>query len=336
MAIREWWADDAAERYWMEATDRATLGEDLRAPLTGQEGRGVWHYSLVSYTRPGDIVFHWHTTLYDRPAIVGWSTVLGPLREEEHEWTPHAGQLTTPAGARPNWVVPLGGIHYLDEPISLADIEASRSRVLGIRDDVESVHGTPTYFPFNGYGANGIRAAQAYLTKMPHALVELLSSLHGVELGTEDDPGIEMTPSATDMRSGGQGFLRDTARKLAIEQHAIGMAVEHYRTLGATEVEILGKPYDIRLRLDGEEVHVEVKGSGNGVAEVLVTRNEVHHARTFARTELVVVDGIDWQREEAGEITTVGGRLRRWPSWSPSDASLTPMTYVHALLEDGR
>lgn len=331
MGIREWWANDPAERYWMEATNREVLGEDLRAPLTGQGGREIWHYRLVSHTQPGDIVFHWHTELYDRPALIGWSTVLGPLREEEHEWTPRAGRPNTRAVARPNWVMPLGGIHFLDEPISIAEFERLRYDVLGIRAGLEAAHGKPTYFPFNGYGRENLRAAQAYLTKMPRALVKLFSSHYAAELDADSDALGADTPGAADLRSGGQGFLRDTARKLAIEQHAVTRAIEHYRGMGATHIEVLGKPYDIRLQLRGEEVHVEVKGSGNEVTDVLVTRNEVEHARTFARTELVVVDAIEWERSDTGEVKTMGGRLRHWPIWRPSDSSLTPMTYAHTL-----
>jgi hypothetical protein len=226
--------------------------------------------------------------------------------------------------------MPLGGIHYLDHPIGIGEFERLRPEVLGIRAQLEARHGKPTYYPFNGYGEKNIRAAQAYLTKMPRALVGLLSARYKIELDAQGDVLTE-TPGSTDKRSGGQGFMRDTARKLAIEKHAVARAVEHYQALGATEIEILGKPYDIRLKIDGEEVHVEVKGSGNELTDVLVTRNEVEHARAFPRTELVVVDVVEWHRKENGEIGTAGGRLRRWPVWSPTDASLRAMTYSHSL-----
>jgi len=315
----------------MEITDRATLGEDLRAPISGREGREVWHYSLVSHTQPGDVVFHWHTTLHDRPALVGWSTVLGPLREESHEWTPHAGSLLTAEGARPNWVMPLGGVHYLDAPISLAEIEAMRADVLRVREELEAERGTPSYFPFTKYGAVNLRAAQAYLTKLPRQLVDLLAGRYSLELGDEALSLGDTPPTAPDPRSGGQGFLRDTARKLAIERHAVARAIEHYQALGAQDIEVLGKPYDLRVLVDGQEVHVEVKGSGGELTEILVTRNEVAHARSYARVELVVVDAIEWRRDASEQIVTSGGRLRHWASWRPTDASLTPVAFSHEL-----
>lgn len=315
----------------MEITDREILGEDLRAPMTGQEGNEVWHYSLVSHTRPGDIVFHWHRTLYERPALVGWSTVLGPLQEARISWAPHVGAAHRLAEARPNWVMPLAGIHYLDSPILLSDLKSLLTEILDVREALELTQGKPSYFPFNRYGSEDIRATQAYLTKLPHSLVELLNSRHELELDAHKDAPDDVMSSTPNLRVGGQGFIRDTARKLAIEQHAVAMGVEHYRSLGATDIELLGKPYDIRLRLNGAEVHVEVKGSANEVTDVLVTKNEVEHARSFERTELIVVDAIEWQRNEDGEITTTGGRLRRWESWSPTEESLIPLSYSRSL-----
>lgn len=336
MAIREWWANDSEQRFWMEATDRPDLGQDLRAPMSGGEGQEVWHYSLVSFTKPGDIVFHWHTRLFDRPALVGWSEVIGPLRQEDYQWAAHAGSNRgVVEGSRPNWMMPLGGIHFLDRPISIGDFEDIRDEVLLVRLEIERDHGKPTYFPFNGYGRDNIRAAQAYFTKFPRGLVDLLDSRFGLELTLGRAESVEdaIPPGETRRAGHGQGFIRNTELKLAIERHAVSRAVAMYETMGASDIEILGKPYDLRMRLESEEVHVEVKGSGNAAESVLVTRNEVSHARDFARTELVVVDSIEWTTNDAGVIVTGGGRLRRWLSWSPSDESLSAMTYSHELGE---
>lgn len=132
MAINEWWANEPDQTFWMEATDREVLGDDLRAPKGGSADQPVWHYDLVSLTRPGDIVFHYHTTLFDRPALVGWSEVVGPLREELHAWVGHAG----PGGSteeKPNWIMPLSGIHWFDEPIGIGALTEIRAEVLDVR-----------------------------------------------------------------------------------------------------------------------------------------------------------------------------------------------------------
>lgn len=333
MAVEAWWDRDVDERFWMEATTRPDLGEDLRAPKAGAAGQGVWHYELVSYSRPGDIVFHWHTQLFEHPALVRWSQVVGPLREEAISWTARAGSnRTDPPVPRPNWVQPLGGIHFLDRPIFIADLTAIRNEILAVRTDLQARASGPTYFPFNGYGHDSLRAAQAYLTKLPRALVELIDERLGLELEALRPGGLTDETRQVPVRPGtGQGFLQDTERRLAVERHAVARAVQIYEDLGATDIEILGKPYDLRLRLSGQEVHVDVKGSVNEIDAILVTKNELEHARTFPRVELVVVDGISWMEDGSGRPRPQGGSARRWEAWEPDEGSLTAMTFSHRL-----
>lgn len=336
----DWWSGDSGERYWMEATDRADLGGDLKAPQFGSGGQSVWHYELVSHTQPGDIVFHWHTKMFSAPALVGWSEVIGPLRVEDYEWVPHAGTAAaTSHGPQPNWMMPLGGITLLDTPITIRDIEELRDEVLAIRDALQEQHGTPVYYPFNGYGSDSIRAAQAYFSKLPRSLVELLASRFDLELSPaggslEPDPiPGAMTPGLS--QKAGQGYMLDAAKRGAVESWAVKRAVEFYKGKMATNIEVLGKPYDLRLQIAGEEVHIEVKGSTGEADAVLVTINEVTHARTYSRVELVVVDCIEWAADADGTVHASGGRLRHWPKWEVSDESLAAKAFRHELPPGG-
>ena len=93
----------------------------------------------------------------------------------------------------------------------------------------------------------------------------------------------------------------------------------------------LGKPYDIKLKLDGEERHVEVKGSSLTIETVELAINEVMHATDFQPTDLIVVDGIDWKREASGKITTSGGRLRSWTGWAPLTEDLAARKFAYSL-----
>ena len=345
MAISAWWSGSEDQRYWMEATDRDVLGEDLRAPITGNAGLPIWHYELVSHVQPGDVVFHWHATLMGKPALVGWSVATGPLRKELHTWIAHAG-----AGAgsqetavpRPNWVMPLGGVHLFEKPIGGDELSAIRESILDLKPDQQAASTSFRYFPFTKYGTDRLRAAQAYATKFPRELVELLATQLGLDFDVDvagtsaagaDGAGSVAASVSVGFTGGGQGFMRDTARKLAVERYAVERAIEFYLSIGATEVVTLGQPYDLKVMLAGEEVHVEVKGSTMESSKVFVTAGEVRHAGEFPLVELIVVDQVKWSVGPNDEILPFGGAMRRWPNWVIAKSSLSAIAYQHELPE---
>ena len=145
--------------------------------------------------------------------------------------------------------------------------------------------------------------------------------------------GVVQEPDQAPVVRSGQGYLRDVELKLKVERHAVETAKAFYVGLGATDIEELGKPYDLKLRLGGYEVHVEVKGSRNLLDSVFVTRNEVHEARAFLHTHLLVVDDIRYRALEASGWQLEGGRIRHWDNWKPSPESLTAIQYSHELSE---
>jgi hypothetical protein len=334
MAIAAWWSGLSEQRFWMEATDREVLGDDLRAPKLGGTGKPVWHYELVSLVQPGDIIFHWHTTLLGKPSLVGWSTAIGPLHEELHPWTTHAGVNAQDAAVpRPNWIMPLGGLHPFAVPIDNTALASIRGGLLDLRDTLSAQYDDFRYFPFAKYGENEIRAAQAYATKFPRELLDLLCDALGLDFEDQsaDVAALELGAHSGSRGGSGGGYMRNTALRLAIEQQAIDRAVEFYESLGATDIITLGKPYDLKIQLSGQEVRIEVKGSTGTVEKVLVTSGEVAHAHSFPRVELLVVDQIGWKADATGEYAAHGGRIRRWQGWKPSTESLTAKTYEHRL-----
>jgi hypothetical protein len=342
VAINEWWADDPEQKYWMEATRRPIVGEDVRAPTAGTKGQVVWSYELVRFAKPGDIVFHWRTNDTGDRRLIGWSEVTGIEHLEDDLWAPQ----TSPDEPvmKPHWVVPLGGLHEFAVPVRLNDVRAHQQEVLGVASALIAEYGDSIYFPFNGHGSDPLRAFQGYFTKFPRELVEVLGQYFDLSVTTHpaepEDLEMELSQvaakiagSAASKKSGGQGFMRDVRTKLAVEQHAVEMAVALYKSLGAKNISIKGAPYDILLMLEGEEVHVEVKGSGHALDAVWVTPNEVHHAHDHLRTELIVVDTVQSNQADDGTVTTTGGALRRWINWKPAPDSLIVRTYKHTLPE---
>jgi hypothetical protein len=131
-------------------------------------------------------------------------------------------------------------------------------------------------------------------------------------------------------RPGSAGRFADAEMRVATESYAVKLASDYYREQGY-EVTEVGKPYDLlAVKASGEELHVEVKGSTVPVDDVQLTMNEVRHAREIP-TDLYVVDQIRLERLKDGTIRTSGGRVRRWPNWTPADASLSPTRYRYQL-----
>lgn len=331
MAIDPWWAGHGDERYWMEITLRDDLGGDLMAPQHNAHGKEVWHYSLVQYTEPGDIVFHWHQDWVGEPAIVGWSEVVGPLSSDSMEWQARGtyGRARGHSDELPNWVMPLGGLHEFDRPVT--------RRILNERfDEVASAIEGKKYGPFYKYRSDELRAFQGYLTKFPAALVPLVRRLSRTKLPTPPD-NRSLPPGGRGATSVGQGRMADTALRIAIERYAVKKAVEHYKKLGATDIDILGKPYDLRVRLNGKERHVEVKGTtADGAVRVVLTIGEVNHAtRNWPRTDLFVVDGIGYEKKTPDQYKLTGGTARLWSDWAPDSNALHATEFMYDLPAGG-
>lgn len=148
MAVNAWWLGDPAEIYWMEISDRDDVGGELWAPRYNAVGRKEWSYTLVSFVQPGDRVFHWRKA--DR-AIVGWSQARGPLGSDTRSWLARgaAGRARGVPSNGPTWVMPLEGLHVLDDPVTRDALNGPLYEdVLRVLVDVERVAGVPSYAPF--------------------------------------------------------------------------------------------------------------------------------------------------------------------------------------------
>lgn len=330
MPINNWWESDPSEIYWMEIRqDALGLGEYLLAPHRDASGGETWSYTLTSYVQPGDRVFHWHRAEDGTPAIIGWSEATGPLETIPWQWQARGtrGRARGVPTAGDAWRMPLTNYSNLDEPLTRPLLNEHRAEILTILSDVAEYAGKPIYAPFQNYGNRELRAQQGYLTKFPAALVDLLF----------EQPTARATPTPTERKrtartSREQGYLSDAEKRIALEEHSVAMAVEHYVAAGASKVEKRGKPFDLLVVLDGVERHVEVKGSvGVSLESVQLTQGEVDHANSFQPTDLFVVDSIVAQRNDDGTLSTSGGDVRLWPNWVPEAASLRPTHLRYTL-----
>jgi hypothetical protein len=150
-------------------------------------------------------------------------------------------------------------------------------------------------------------------------------------------PGSETSATGGSTRSDRRqaheaGYIADAAVRRAIEERAVAIAKAHYS--GAYSIQDVGstRPYDLLLtrKSDGAERHVEEKGSTGNAEVVELTHGEVNHARTFQPTDLFVVSGISWRRED-NQVIASGGTKRLLPEWQPTKDSLKPIRFRHKV-----
>lgn len=139
----------------------------------------------------------------------------------------------------------------------------------------------------------------------------------------------------TDVRdTEGQGFGLSQDERKAVEDRAMKVAYE-FLDRARWEIHDVSstKPYDYCCHKDGIELHVEVKGSTTSGSAVLLTKNEVEHARQYRHVALLVVSGISLQR--GNPPVASGGHERYVYPWVIRDEGLRPLTFRYDLDVDG-
>ena len=151
--------------------------------------------------------------------------------------------------------------------------------------------------------------------------------------GATQAPEIEDTLNASAIAAGKrpsrQGFRQSAADRRAIELRAMRLARDRLEVEGCTDICDVSssESYDLRCDRGGDELHVEVKGTTSAGERILLTRNEVGHAREwYPHVALVVVSGIELT-ERDGLRVAVGGRARLINPWELLETALEPISY---------
>ncbi|MEV4544542.1 protein NO VEIN domain-containing protein [Micromonospora echinaurantiaca] len=224
------------------------------------------------------------------------------------------------------------GYTPLPAPVDQTAFQQAEAALRQIKQKLDETYQGPLYFPFAFYANRPVRVMQAYLVKLPAAILEAVPELADVPR-FRPSRLVRSTPrpasgavQKAEARSG-SGYIADPVLRQALERHAVDRAAALYE---GYEIEQIGKPYDLLAVKGTEELHIEVKGSSGTADTVELTKNEVRHAYD-AETHLVVVDQIRWSRLPNGEIFTDGGRVRRWTTWTPHDEDLEVTRYRYRL-----
>jgi extracellular elastinolytic metalloproteinase len=169
-----WWISDPEQRYWMEIRQPYEgMGTDLRCPAGPK-----WSNELVSYIQPGDRILHWKTGETDlQPAMVGWSEATGPAAQKREQYEPDEPEILV-------WKVPLGGLRRFPRPVTSASLLPLLDQLMDLKDQLETEHGKPIYFPWKRYRGSEIYAQQGYCVKFPVELFDLIPDIGSARLGT--------------------------------------------------------------------------------------------------------------------------------------------------------
>jgi hypothetical protein len=129
-------------------------------------------------------------------------------------------------------------------------------------------------------------------------------------------------------RGGGQGRGLDAVQRGAVEDRAMRVVMLRLEGEGweVSDVSREYVGYDLLAMRGNEQMHVEVKGTTGEGLSVLLTKNEVRHARHDGRAVLAVVSGIrlvrageDWSGEHGTETV--------FRPWRPDQGRLTALVY---------
>jgi hypothetical protein len=131
-----------------------------------------------------------------------------------------------------------------------------------------------------------------------------------------------------------QEFRVSPEERIVIERYAMAKATAYYQARGWSVEDVSDREsYDLRCqRVSSAELRVEVKGTTSDGAAILLTRNEVAHARQyFPNVALFVVAGIQLVDTDTTGLAATGGTELVLHPWKIDDSHLTPISFSYSV-----
>lgn len=127
----------------------------------------------------------------------------------------------------------------------------------------------------------------------------------------------------------GQGYSITAKQRQAIEHYAMQKAKAFYEEQGYRVVDVsTTHSYDLLCKSpDGQELHVEVKGTTSDETQILLTPNEVNHARNYPNVALFILSHIQVDPTDPNKLQ--GGELLCLDPWNIQEGMLSPLTYAY-------
>jgi len=169
----------------------------------------------------------------------------------------------------------------------------------------------------------------------PEQWAEIMKLVGGWPSNTpEVEEAVQIIDEYAGKKRSGQEFSTNVNTRQAVEQYAMEKAKAFYEERG-WEVEDVSanKPYDLCCKAaNGEELHVEVKGTTSEGSQVLLTANEVQHARYhYPKVALFIVSHI--QVDLTSDEKLRGGEIQVIEPWNIDEGRLIVLAYAYNLPE---
>jgi hypothetical protein len=154
------------------------------------------------------------------------------------------------------------------------------------------------------------------------------------EQAREIEQAVAQAAGKTARPGRGQGFQVDQVVKVAVESCAMRAATEFYGENWDVEDVHGNQSYDLICRRGGKVKHVEVKGTTADGTEVILTPNEVRHAREHPDAALFILSNIIVERSQDGTVTATGGEKHVYDPWPIDNGTLVPLGYRYLVPPD--
>jgi hypothetical protein len=296
---------DTSRRYWALCAN--TKIYDIESAIKHLE---VDYWSLDNKDiTPGDQAIIWKTKGNDQDrGIIALAEITGPAEMKDDANNPF---WTNPEGKdSKEWRFP---------------VRYHRSKKLPLWSESE-----PFLETLSVYKSKGGR-----LFKLTDEQWNRISELTGgITTDQDGDDDIDVIISPT-KRRGGQGRGLSGPERKAVELRAMDEARKHYEAKGWVVKDVSGNSsYDYLCTKGKAFLHVEVKGTTTAGKSVLLTRNEVRHAKeTYPDVALFVVSLIQLRGNEKDGYLADGGEVAIYEPWDISQNELKPVGY-ECIIED--
>lgn len=162
-------------------------------------------------------------------------------------------------------------------------------------------------------------------TKVDYAPGSRNSILYGPDPEIPGEVDADLAEAGDLPGAEGQGLQMDAEVRRAIENAAQDRLMRYYRDLGWTVTDTRhNRPYDAEAVRGADRVYLEAKGTQSRGDSVIVTRNEVDHARQYAG--LCMMGVWSGMRLVDGEVDPEAGDFRILP-FNPDAGQLSPRDF---------